>query len=200
MKKFKLHTETIQELSALSWHLPPPAGQSPNLRCWLCSLPIRALSNKYNNSLSFFLSEQRLYVSAVADFGLNYIQKSHTVWLWPLTIFSQSLLSDLCPLCQLNITWLANWGRRAQGRLSSCRWGEEWRLVVFCVDTGQRLEAGFLTQTAAFPLAGPLQLVHSPQGVFCVGPQVSSAAVLGHQVVFFSPSVLATLSYRRSQT
>ncbi len=41
---------------------------------------------------------------------------------------------------------------------------------------------------------------HSPRGVFCVGLQVSGGAVSGHQVVFFTLSVLATLSYRRSQT
>lgn len=36
--------------------------------------------------------------------------------------------------------------------------------------------------------------------VLCVGLQVSGGAVSGHQVVFFTLSVLATLSYRRSQT
>lgn len=45
-----------------------------------------------------------------------------------------------------------------------------------------------------------LAAFHSPWGVFCVGLQVSGGAVSGHQVVFFALSVLATLSYRRSQT
>ncbi len=41
---------------------------------------------------------------------------------------------------------------------------------------------------------------HSLWGVFCVGLQVSSSAVSSHQVVFFTLSVLATLSYKKSQT
>ena len=50
---------------------------------------------------------------------------------------------------------------------------------------------------AAFPPAS----FHGPRGVFCVGLQVSGGAVSGHQVVFFTLSVLlTTLSYRRSQT
>lgn len=40
---------------------------------------------------------------------------------------------------------------------------------------------------------------HSPLGVFRVRLKVSSGAVSGHQVVFFTLSVLTTLSYRRSQ-
>lgn len=50
-----------------------------------------------------------------------------------------------------------------------------------------------------FLLAAPAAF-HSPWGVLCVGLQVSAGAVAGHQVVFFTLSVLATLYCRRSQT
>lgn len=68
------------------------------------------------------------------------------------------------------------------------------------MDMGQQL-ASLWGEAASPPASNPPQLFHSPWGVFCVGLQVSGGgAVSGHQVVFFTLSVLATLSYMRSQT
>lgn len=47
-------------------------------------------------------------------------------------------------------------------------------------------------------LQAALAAIQSPRGVFCIGLQVSGGAVSGHQVVFFTLSALATLSYRTS--
>lgn len=50
------------------------------------------------------------------------------MWLWPLTLFSQSLPLDLCPLCQLNLMWLASW--RASSTMKIKAMQEGWRRVT----------------------------------------------------------------------
>lgn len=128
-------------------------------------------------------------------------------WLWPLTLF-HSLFSVICVHCVSWTMWLANWWRPAQWsrRIKVMRWGWRMVLLVFCVDTGQRSEASFLTGLrlcfgvlvwkAAFPPAGPRSLSTVP-GV-CFVLDCRSAAVLFQAIPLFS--LPSTLSYRRNQT
>lgn len=68
------------------------------------------------------------------------------------------------------------------------------------LDTGQRSKRVFLGTRCGnqLLLQAALAAIQSPRGVFCIGLQVSGGAVSGHQVVFFTLSALATLSYRTS--